>query len=142
GGLGPAAVFHGPLNHARKRTVIFVVAAGATALPFAAVFIPSPFSTRALHSFPTRRSSDLSASATVSLAAVPTIASLSPTSGTPEAGITHAGTPTNWQAGATSSVGAGVTVSSTTVVSSTQLSVAIAIASSAAMGPLDVTDTN
>src|SRR5437879_4612394 len=41
-----------------------------------------------------------------------------------------------------SSVGAGVTVTSTTVVSSTQLSVALAITTTAALGPRDVTVSN
>ena len=51
-------------------------------------------------------------------------------------------TGTNFQAGASASFGAGVTVTSTTVVSSTQLSVALAIATTAALGPRDVTVSN
>jgi len=51
-------------------------------------------------------------------------------------------TGTNFQAGASASFGADIAVTSTTVVSSTQLSVALAIAPTAALGPRDVTVAN
>src|SRR5437879_3193025 len=82
-----------------------------------------------------------SAVATVTLT-VPTIASVSPSSGAPGASLTVSVTGTNFQAGANAAFGAGVTVTSTTVVSSTQLSVALAIATTAALGPRDVTVSN
>src|SRR5947199_4635449 len=49
---------------------------------------------------------------------------------------------TSFQAGASAAFGAGITVTSTTVVSSTQLSVALVIGATAAMGARDVTVTN
>src|SRR3989442_6105924 len=73
---------------------------------------------------------------------MPTISSVSPSSGAPGASLTVTVTGTNFQAGASASFGAGITVSSTTVVSSTQLSVALAIGATAAIGPRDVTVTN
>src|SRR5439155_17099701 len=82
-----------------------------------------------------------SAIATVTLT-VPTIASVSPSSGAPGASLTLSVTGTNFQAGASASFGAGVTVSSTTVVSSTQLSVALAIGATATMCRRDVTVSN
>src|SRR5205814_7504760 len=51
-------------------------------------------------------------------------------------------TGTNFQAGASAAFGAGITVSSTTVGSSTQPSVALAIGATAAMGARDVTVAN
>src|SRR5439155_12796550 len=51
-------------------------------------------------------------------------------------------TGTNFQAGAAADVGAGLEVSRALVLSSTQLSVALAIATTAALGPRDVTASN
>src|SRR5438132_3246878 len=76
-----------------------------------------------LHSFPTRRSSDLS-------------------SGVQGASLTVTVTGANFQAGASAGFGAGITVSSTAVVSSAQLSVALVIGATAAMGARDVTVSN
>src|SRR5438309_5876040 len=54
--------------------------------------------------------------------------------------VTVAGT--SFQAGATAAFGAGITVGSTTVVSATQLTVALTIGSTATLGPRDVVVTN
>jgi len=54
--------------------------------------------------------------------------------------VTVAGT--NFQTGATAAFGAGITVGSTTVVSATQLTVALTIGSTATLGPRDVVVTN
>src|SRR5439155_12583786 len=83
-----------------------------------------------------------SASATVSLPLMPTISSVSPSSGAPGASLTVTVTGANFQAGASAGFGAGITVSSTTVVSPAQLSVALAIGATAAMGARDVTVSN
>src|SRR5206468_1829454 len=83
-----------------------------------------------------------SASATVSLPLMPTISSVSPSSGAPGASLTVTVTGANFQAGASAGFGAGITVSSTTVVSSAQLSVALAIGATAAMGARDVAVSN
>src|SRR5262249_28255997 len=61
--------------------------------------------------------------------------------GTPSASLTVTLTGTSFQTGASASFGADITVNSTTFVSSTQLSVAITIASAATLGARDVTVT-
>jgi len=67
---------------------------------------------------------------------------VSPSTGVQGANLTVTVTGTNFQAGASAAFGAGITVNSTTVVSSTQLSVALAIGATAAMGARDVTVAN
>ena len=108
---------------------------------FASDFSPTQFSSGASFTLTATFADGSSAVATVILT-VPTIASVSPSSGAPGASLTVSVTGTNFQAGASASFGAGVTVTSTTVVSSTQLSVALAIATTAALGPRDVTVSN
>jgi len=73
---------------------------------------------------------------------VPTISSLTPSNGAQGASLAVTVTGSNFQPGATVSFGADVTVTSTTVFSSTQVSVALSIAATAATGPRDVTVTN
>src|SRR2546428_4694620 len=73
---------------------------------------------------------------------MPTIGSVSPSSGVQGASLTVTVTGANFQAGASAGFGAGITVSSTTVVSSAQLSVALAIGATAAMGARDGTGSN
>src|SRR5437867_4618632 len=72
----------------------------------------------------------------------PTISSVSPSSGAPGASLSVTVTGANFQAGASAGFGAGITVSSTTVVSSAQLWVALAIGATAAMGVRDVAVSN
>src|SRR2546430_16294249 len=67
---------------------------------------------------------------------------VSPSSGVQGASLTVTVTGANFQAGASAGFGAGITVSSTTVVSSAQLSVALVIGATAAMGARDVTVSN
>ena len=67
---------------------------------------------------------------------------VSPTAGVQGANLTVTVTGTSFQTGASASFGGDVTVTSTTVVSSTQLSVAVAIGATATLGPRDVTVSN
>src|SRR5947208_4969606 len=83
-----------------------------------------------------------SASATVSLPLMPTISSVSPSSGAPGASLTVTVTGANFQAGASAGFGAGITVRSTTVVSSAQQSLALAIWATAPVGARDVAVSN
>src|SRR3989475_1126100 len=83
-----------------------------------------------------------SASASASVPLMPTIGSVSPSSGVQGASLTVTVTGANFQAGASGGFGSGITVSSTTVVSSAQLSVALVIGATAAMGARDVTVSN
>src|SRR4029453_6645696 len=100
---------------------------------------PTVFSSGAGFTLTASFADGTSASATVSLPAMPTISSVSPASGAPGASLTVTVTGTNFQTGASASFGAGITVTSTTVVAPTQLSVAIPMGASAALGARDVT---
>src|SRR5947208_541182 len=82
------------------------------------------------------------ASATVTVPVIPAITSVTPSTGAPGTSPTVTVAGTNFQAGATATFGAGITVSSTTVVSATQLTVALTIGSTATLGPRDVVVTN
>ena len=139
--LGAAASLDGALLNAGNGTVSFAVADGAAFVLFASDFNPTPFGSGASFAMTANFADGTTASATVTLPVVPTISSVAPSSGAPGASLTVTVTGTNFQAGASASFGAGITVSSTTVVSATQLSVALAIAPTAALGPRDVTVT-
>src|SRR5438445_13127707 len=65
---------------------------------------------------------------------MPTIGSVSPSSGVQGASLTVTVTGANFQAGASAGFGAGITVTSTTVASSAQLSVALVVGATAALG--------
>ncbi len=73
---------------------------------------------------------------------VPLITSVSPDRGLLGTSLTVTIRGINFEPEASVSFGADITVSSTTVVSSTQLSVALAIGATAAIGPRDVTVSN
>jgi hypothetical protein len=122
--------------------VSFGVADGGTFFVFASDLSPSPFTPGNGFTLTANFADGTTASATVTVPVVPTISSVSPSSGAPGASLTVTLMGTNFQAGASASFGAGVTVTSTTVVSSSQLSVGLAIAAAAALGPRDVTVTN
>jgi hypothetical protein len=78
----------------------------------------------------------------VVLPALPTIASVAPSTGAQGASLTVTLTGANFQAGATVSFGADITIGSPTVISSTQLTVPVTVGSTAAAGARDVTVTN
>src|SRR5437762_5046670 len=73
---------------------------------------------------------------------MPTISSVSPSTGLQGANLTVTVTGTSFHAGASAAFGAGITLTSTTVVWTTQLSAALLIGATAAMGARDVTVTN
>ena len=139
--LGTAASLDGALLNAGNGTVNFAVADGSVFFLFASEF-SAVFAPGASFSVTATLADGTSASATVSLPIVPTISSVSPSSAVPGASLTVTVTGTNFQTGASASFGPGITVTSTTVVSATQLSVPLAIGATAAMGPRDVTVTN
>jgi hypothetical protein len=82
------------------------------------------------------------AAASVTVPVVPTVTGVSPTGGEQGTTVPVTVSGTNFQSGATLSVGAGVTVSGVTVPSATQLLATLGIAASAAEGLRDVTVTN
>src|SRR5213080_2613633 len=140
--LGASTSLDGALLNAGNGTVSFGVADGGAFIVFASDLNLTAFSSGASFTLTANFADGTSASATVSVPLTPTIASVSPSSGVQGASLTVTVTGTNFQAGASASFGAGITVSSTTVASSTQLSVALAIGATAAMGARDVTVSN
>src|SRR5439155_2255717 len=122
-------------------TVIFGVSDGGAFFVFASDLALAAFSSGASFTVTANFGDGTSASATVSVPLMPTIASVSPSSGVQGASLTVTVAGTNFQAGASASFGAGITVGSTTVASSTQLSVALAIGATAAMGARDLADS-
>src|SRR2546427_8131538 len=83
----------------------FVVADGGTFVLFAADFSPTPFSTGASFTLIANFADGTSASATVSLTSEPPIHTLPPTRRTPGTNLTVTVTGTNFQAGASASIG-------------------------------------
>src|SRR5262245_17843984 len=142
--LGTTTSLDGALVNAGNGTVNLPVADGGAFFVFASDLSPTPFSSGAAFTLTANFADGTTAVATVTLPQMPSITSLSPNSGAPGASLTVTGT--NFQSGATAAfgtdAGTGITVNSTTFVSSTQLSVAIAIDSAATMGARDVTVTS
>ena len=140
--LGATSGLDGALLNGSNGAVNFPVADGGTFFLFASDLNPSPFTTGMAFSLTANFADGTSASASLNLPAIPTISSVSPSVGSQGASLTVTVTGTNFQTGATSSFGAGITVSSMTVVSSTELSVTLAINATATIGPRDLTVTN
>src|SRR5438093_5544007 len=140
--LGTAASLDGALLNAGNGAVNFTVADGSVFFLFASEFSAVFAQPGASFSVTATFADGTSASATVILSIIPTISSVSPSLAVQGASLTVTVTGTNCQAGASASFGPGITVSSTTVVSSTQLSVTLAIGATATMGPRDVTVSN
>src|SRR6059058_6143297 len=140
--LGSAGSLDGALLNSGTGTVSFGVADGGAFLVFASDLNPTVFGSGASFTLTANFGDGTSAGATVSVPLMPTISSVSPSSGAPGASLTVTVTGANFQAGASAGFGAGITVSSTTVVSSAQLSVALAVGATAAMGARDVTVSN
>src|SRR5213078_4181318 len=139
--LGAAGSLDGALLNSGTGTVSFGVADGGAFLVFASDLNPTVFGSGASFTLIANFADGTSASASASVL-MPTISSVSPSTGVQGASLTVTVTGTNFQAGASAAFGAGITVNSTTVVSSTQLSVALAIGATAAMGARDVTVAN
>src|SRR6059036_969205 len=140
--LGASASLDGALLNAGTGTVSFGVADGGAFFAFASDLNPTVFNSGTGFTLTANFADGTSAVATLSLPIVPTISSVSPSTGLQGANLTVTVTGTNFKVGASAGFGAGITVGSTTVVSSTQLSVALVIGATAAMGARDVTVTN
>src|SRR5262249_13108909 len=141
--LGTTTSLDGSLVNAANGTVSLPVADGAAFFVFASDLNPTPFSSGAGFTLTASFADGTTAAATATLPPMPSITSVSPNTGTPSASptLTVTLTGTSFQTGASASFGADITVNSTTFVSSTQLSVAITIASAATLGARDVTVT-
>src|SRR5439155_25804996 len=140
--LGAGASLDGALLNAGPGTVSFGVADGEASFVSASDLLPMLFASPTGFTLIANFADGTSASASASVPLIPTIGSVSPSSGVQGASLTVTVTGANFQAGASAGFGAGITVSSTTVVSSAQLSVALAIGATAAMGARDVTVSN
>jgi subtilisin family serine protease len=139
--LGTTTSLDGALVNAGNGTVSLPVADGGAFFVFASDLSPTPFSSGAGFTLTANFADGTSATTTVTLPQMPSITAVSPNTGAPGASLTVTVTGTNFQSGASASFGAGIMVNSMTFVSSTQLSVAIAIDSAATIGARDVTVT-
>jgi subtilisin family serine protease len=140
--LGTTANLDGALLNAANGTVSFGVADGGSFYVFASDLNPTPFSGGAVFTLSANFADGTSATTTVTLPAVPTITSVSPNAGSAGTSLTVSVTGSNFQPGASASFGAGIMVNSTTVLASTQISVAITIDTAATIGTRDVKVTN
>jgi IPT/TIG domain len=139
--LGASTGLDSALLNGAGGAVSFAAANGAAFYLFASDLVPTPFSAGSSFTLTANFADGTSASATVTLPVMPTISGVSPSSGAAGASLTVTVTGTNFQPGASASFGPNITVNSTTVVSSTQLSVAITIGSVLG-GVRDVTVSN
>src|SRR3989442_1629894 len=139
--LGAAASLDSALLNGGNGAVSFGVTDGSVFYAFATD--PSTvFSPGAVCTLTANFADGTTASATVTVPVIPTITSVTPSTGAPGTSPTVTVAGTSFQAGATATFGAGITVGSTTVVSATQLTVALTIGSTATLGPRDVVVTN
>src|SRR5262249_43042770 len=135
--LGASSGVDGSLLNAANGTVSFGVADGGAFHVFASDLSPTPFATGNAFSVTASFADGTTATATTTLPAIPSISDISPSVGTQGTSLAVTVTGTNFQSGATASFGSGITISSTTVTSATQISLALTIASSATVGPRD-----
>src|SRR5207247_2287190 len=140
--LGVSASFHAALFNACNGALNSAIADGGAVYVFAGDPNPPAFTSGSGFTVTANFADGTSATATVTLPPMPSISSVTPSTGSPGAAFAVTVAGTNFQPGASASFGADVTVTSTTVTSSTQLSIAIAIGATATMGPRDVTVTN
>src|SRR6185436_20720496 len=120
--LGVAATLDGALVNAGNGAVSTAITDRGSVYVFAGDPNPPAFTSGSGFTVTANFADGTSATATVTLPPVPTISSLTPSNGAQGASLAVTVTGTNFQSGATASFGADVTVSSTTVISSTQVS--------------------
>jgi hypothetical protein len=141
--LGAASGLDGALlNAAGSGLVNFAVADGGAFFVFAADQNPTLFGTGTSFTVTASFADGTTAAASMTVPPLPTITGVTPGLGGPGTSLTVTVTGTSFQTGATVSFGVGITINSTTVVSSTELSVALTIATTAALAPRDVMVTN
>src|SRR5437667_7962770 len=115
--LGAAGSLDGVLLNAGNGAVSFGVADGGTFFVFASDLSSAPFSSGAVFTITANFADGTTASATVTVPVIPTITSVTPSTGAPGTSPTATVAGTSFQAGASAAFGAGITVGSTTVVS-------------------------
>src|SRR5262249_30678938 len=140
--LGVSAALDSALLNAGNGAVTAAIADGGAVYLFAGDSTPPVFTGGSGFTVTANFADGTSATAAVTLPPMPTIRSLEPSNRVPGPGVAVPVTGSSFQPGATASFGADVAVTSTTVVSSTQVSVALSIVATAATGPRDVIVTN
>jgi subtilisin family serine protease len=140
--LGVAGGLDQSLLNAADGSVSFPVVEGGSFVVFATDYLNSKFTPGTTLTLTVRFTDDTEVSASAVVPVVPTVTGVTPGSGEVGAtvGVTVSGT--SFQAGATVSVGPGVTVTDVSVTSATQLQATFAIATDAAEGARDVQVTN
>src|SRR2546428_6095480 len=121
---------------------MLVLADGGAFFVFASDFTPTPFSSGASLTVTANFADGTTASATVTLPVVPTISSVSPSSGAPGANPTVTVTGTSFQVGASASFGADIAVTARAHVSTQVPSRARIMSPASTLSPRDVTVAN
>ncbi|HYT94788.1 MAG TPA: S8 family serine peptidase, partial [Gemmataceae bacterium] len=142
--LGVAPTLDGAmLNAPATMAVNFPLADGGSFVVFAADYQASEFLPgRTLTLTATFADGSTATTSTTVAAAAVTVSSVAPTQGAAGATVPVTVNGSGFAAGATLSVGAGITVSSVSVGSATQLTATLTIATGAVLGARDVTVTN
>ncbi len=140
--LGAAAGWDTATLNATNGSVNFAVADGGSFAVFATDWYNGKFVAGTTLRLTATFTDDTVATASAVVPVVPTVTGMTPSGGEQGATVSVTVTGTNFQSGATLSVGAGVAVTSMSVPSATQLLATLAIAVDAAVGPRDVTVTN
>ncbi len=140
--VGAADTWDGALKNAPNDAVNFQVSADGSFAVFATDYFNAKFLAGTTLTLTATFTDDTVATASVTVPVVPTVTSVAPTGGAQGAAVSVTVSGTNIQAGATLSLGAGVTVTNVTVPSATQLLATLNIAVDAAVGLRDVTVTN
>ena len=141
--LGAAPGWDLPLyNNLANASVSFPVASGGTFAIFASDWFNTKFKAGTTLQLTVTFTDATVATATVVMPLVPAVTGITPGSGVQGTTVPVTVNGTNFQAGATLSVGSGVTVTNVTVASATQLLATLAVATEAPVGARDVTVTN
>lgn len=140
--LGAAPTLDAPLFNAGDGTVNVPVSDGQTFYIFAADTTSGLFVSGSTFVLTVRFLDGATSTVNITIAPVLTITAVTPSSGTPGATLDVTIGGTNFELGATADFGSGITLNRTTRNSATDLAVNLTIATSAAVGPRNVTVTN
>ena len=140
--LGAASGWDAGLYNVANASVSFAVGSGASFAVFASDYYDTKFVAGTTLRLTVTFTDDTMATATAVVPVVPAVTGIAPGSGVQGTAVPVTVSGTNFQSGATLSVGAGVTVTGVTVPSATQLLATLTLAVDAAVGPRDVTVTN
>ena len=140
--LGAATGLDTGLLNAANGTVSFTVADGGSFAVFGTDWYNGKFVAGTVLTLTVTFTDDTTATASVTVPIVPTVTGVVPGQGAQGTAPTVTVSGTNFQSGATVSVGAGVTVSGVTVASATAIQATLTIAPDAVVGPRNVQVTN